>query len=123
MKKNKDKNKSGPWTVFMDMYSGGQIKQHPYEMIYIQAPMEQAKSIFISQFGHDPSEVACNCCGVNYSISEDKSLEQVTGHYRGCKLVNNEYVEVSRNSYAEYVTLDEYLKDETVLVIYSKELK
>lgn len=75
------------WTQFMDMHSGGDIKEPPYNYIYIQASEEEAKVIFYNRFGHNPEDIACDCCGENYSISEGENIEQVTGYERGCEYV------------------------------------
>lgn len=72
------------WTLFWDMHSGGRTKEEPYERIYIEAPKEEAKIIFYNRFGHNPERVTCICCGEDYSISEDESLEQLSGFDRNC---------------------------------------
>lgn len=72
------------WTRFMDMHSGGGTKEPPYEYIYIEAPENEAKVIFYNRFGHNPERVSCTCCGDDYSISEEKSLEQATAYERNC---------------------------------------
>ena len=72
------------WTRFMDMHSGGGAKEAPYEYIYIEAPESEAKTIFYNRFGHNPERVSCACCGEDYSISEEESLEQATAFERGC---------------------------------------
>lgn len=71
------------WTRFMDMNSGGgQKEEWPY--IIIEAPQEEAKQIFYKRFGHNPERVTCTCCGGDYSINEDESLEQITAYDRNC---------------------------------------
>lgn len=92
------------WTKFWDMHSGGRTKiwQKPdgtfsgdywegekkkwieKQIVYIEAPEQEAKVIFYNRFGHSPDRVTCNCCGSDYSISEDKSLRQLTAYHRGC---------------------------------------
>lgn len=129
------------WTQFWDMHSGGGTKEAPYEMIYIQAPEDQAKIIFYNKFGHNPERVSCTCCGDDYSISESESLEQLTAYHRGCrsayfldgKEVKRDYKAKQENltwKYLEepdesdkYKTLDEYKKSKDVLVIYDKDIK
>lgn len=71
----------GPWTHFWDMHSGGTQKlQWPH--IFIHAPEEDAKRLFAEAFGRDPENVTCNCCGGDYSISEEPSLAQATAFQR-----------------------------------------
>jgi hypothetical protein len=71
------------WTLFWDMHSGGRTKVKPYEEIYIEAPKEEAKVIFYNRFGRNPERVTCTCCGQDYSISEEESLEEATRFHRG----------------------------------------
>ena len=78
-------NLTDTWTTFWDMHSGGNLKEPPYEKIYIELPREPAIAEFIDRFGHDPTNVACQCCGQNYSISTDVSLKQATGYHRNCE--------------------------------------
>jgi len=71
------------WTRFMDMHSGGGLKEE-WQYIYIEASLEEAKSVFYSRFGHNPERVTCTCCGEDYSISEYKTLEEATAYDRHC---------------------------------------
>lgn len=73
------------WTQFMDMHSGGRLKEKSYKLIFIEAPRKQAKIIFYNLFGHNPERITCPCCGEDYSISEHEDLAQLTGHERGCR--------------------------------------
>lgn len=73
------------WTRFMDMHSGGGLKEYPYEYIYIEAPEDEAKIIFYNRFGHNPGRVTCTCCGEDYSVSEEELLEQATAFERNCE--------------------------------------
>lgn len=98
----------GTWTHFMDMHSGGGCKTD-YEHIYIQAPEEQAVKIFEEKFGRDPHNVTCNCCGSDYSISEDSSLEEITRFQRGKSWLNN-----------REFSLEEYLNKSDVFVLYTR---
>lgn len=140
------------WTKFMDMHSGGRTKIEPYEYIYIEAPQKEAEIIFYNRFGRNPNRVTCTCCGKDYSIDEDKSLEQSTGFNRGCATgyfrpdgtecdeeeagwvsgkgyredYTTRYVERGGgkwNSYRGYKTLDEYMKEPYILVIRADEIK
>lgn len=95
-----------PWTQFWDMHSGGDLKEKPYHMIYIEAPKDEARVIFYNRFGHNPERVSCTCCGEDYSVSEEPTLEQLTGYHRGC-----------RNQ-----TLADYCRNDDVLVIHAGEI-
>ena len=139
------------WTQFRDMHSGGGLKQPPYSNIYIEAPQYIAEIVFYNRFGHNPNNVACSCCGTNYSITESDTLEKASGFDRGCAfgyvdkdgfIVSEKvawkagvgvdpkyrgmYLEIPNNSkykFNEYRTLDEYLKDSSVLIIYAKDIQ
>ncbi len=77
------------WTRFMDMHSGGGLKE-PYGYIYIEAPFEEAKRVFYNRFGHNPERVSCTCCGEDYSIDEHPTIEEATAFERGCLSVEDE---------------------------------
>jgi len=72
------------WTLFWDMYSGGDQKE-PWAFIYIEASEEEAKVIFYNRFGHSAERVTCTCCGVDYSTDSHKSLPQLSGYHRNCR--------------------------------------
>lgn len=116
-----------PWTEFWDMHSGGGTKEGDCEQIFIEAPLDEATSVFYAKFGHNPERVSCTCCGEDYSITEYKSLEQATAFHRGCKYDDKlrQYVEVAdpdgfKNSYK---TVEQYKKEKTALFIYADEIK
>jgi hypothetical protein len=98
------------WTKFWDMHSGGGAKED-YELIYIEAPEEEAKVIFYNRFGHSPEKVTCTCCGQDYSI-EDGELSQITGYHRGCKNDGIKYIEerCTRFGPAAFTPLEDYMK-------------
>ena len=108
----------------MDMHSGGGSKES-YEYIYIEAPENEAKVIFYNRFGHNPERVTCTCCGEDYSISENESLEQLSGYDRGCDYNRDiGYIEKRKvGGYKDYQTLNEYIKSEGVLFITKEEIK
>ena len=137
------------WTKFWDMCSGGGHKES-YGHIYIEALIEEAEVIFYNRFGHNPRRVSCTCCGPDYSISEDETLEQITGYDRGCAFVyfrpdgtecpENEgwergvgtregyssgYVERQGNGVmtGNYIDLEGYIALENVLVIWASEIE
>jgi hypothetical protein len=80
------------WTKFWDMHSGGGTKEK-WEQIYIEAPEEESKIIFYNRFGHNPKRITCTCCGSDYSIEENESLEQASGFHRNCAYDTSEYFE------------------------------
>jgi transcription elongation factor Elf1 len=110
----------------MDMHSGGGQKEK-WAYIFIEAPEEEAQVIFQNRFGHNPNRVTCTCCGEDYSIDESPTLEEITAYYRGCDYDEEarKYVEKQATKYAcgrKYATLEEYLKDKDILVIYEKDI-
>lgn len=136
------------WTRFMDMYSGGGNKEK-WSIILIQAPENEAKTIFYNRFGHNPGRVSCTCCGEDYSISYG-TLEEITAYDRGCRSIRKKgcnrydplpkgiswYLEPGENPPNGYevddiwsnnkkggITVEEYLKKESVLVIYEEDIK
>lgn len=70
------------WTQFHDMYSGGSCKQKPFDYIYIEAPEDVAREVFILHFGHDPDDVTCDCCGEDYAVEDYDTLEEATAYQR-----------------------------------------
>lgn len=114
------------WTLFWDMHSGGGCKEEPYEKIYIEADEEDAKIIFYNRFGHNPERVSCTCCGQDYSISSEDTLEQVSGYHRGCRYDDTikGYVDEpdGRVSWNKYKDIGEYKKDKNVLIISKEEI-
>lgn len=98
------------WTHFWDMHSGGGTKE-TYDQIFIEAPEDEAVSVFYSKFGHSPNRVSCTCCGEDYSISEYESLEAATAYHR------NDYDGAQRYGYRKVETLEDYLSSGQALVI------
>jgi hypothetical protein len=119
--KAKEIQDEGPWTLFWDMHSGGGQKED-FDKIYIQAPYDEAKTVFYNIFGHNPNRVTCTCCGEDYSIDEDPTLSEASGFHRNCNYDDkkNKYVEEpSKNSWKsdKYLTLAKYIEQDNVLVI------
>lgn len=131
------------------MHSGGSQKLD-WGHIFIEAPQKVAEVIFQNRFKRNPNRVTCTCCGQDYSISEEPSLEQATAFQRGCGYVYRDkegnkvdeseawksgvgilpgytagYEEVQRERYAfyKYQTLADYLAGGKVKVIRAKEIK
>jgi hypothetical protein len=68
------------WFEFMDMCSGGSIKEEPYDYIYLLAhDALEARDRFESLFNHAPEAIGCETCGENYSISGAKALSKLCG--------------------------------------------
>ena len=112
------------FTRFMDMHSGGGTQMSPYEYIYIEAPEDEAKVIFYNRFGFNPERVTCTCCGNDYSISCEETLAKASAYDRGCEYSEGEYVErpQTRGYGNKYVSVDEYMKRNDVLVIHESEI-
>jgi len=115
------------WTRFMDMHSGGELKER-HQYIYIEAPEEEAKVIFYNRFGHNPERVTCTCCGEDYSISESETLQHASSYERGCEWGKEDegYLEQARVGYGGYVydyqPLDKWLESGEALAIYSSQI-
>lgn len=111
------------WTRFMDMHSGGGSKEK-WEYIYIEAPEAEAKVIFYNRFDHSPERVTCTCCGDDYSISSDESLEQLSAYDRGCRwdAASRQYVEEAGASYSPYQTIEQFQLREDILLIPASEI-
>lgn len=108
------------FTRFWDMCSGGGLKEDPYQYIYIEAPEGEAKIIFYNRFGHSPERVSCTCCGDDYSIDSNPSLELSTAFHRGC-IWDDKLKNYDINSGTQ--SLEEYLKREDVLFIPASDIK
>lgn len=90
------------WISFWDMHSGGGTKTD-YEKIFIEANSEdEGVEIFEREFDEHPYDVACECCGSNFAVDVYETLEEATKYHRHGK------------------SLDEYLCDEEVKVIYKQ---
>jgi len=140
------------WTQFWDMHSGGGCKESPFEKIYIEAPIDEAKVIFYNRFKHNPERVTCTCCGEDYSIDESDTLEQASGFHRGCasgyvlddgteadeqvwrngtlderRELNKRFRYFERPSNESwshnYITIEEYCRKPNVLVIRNTDIK
>jgi len=110
------------WTLFWDKHSGGYSKE-AWDKIYVEAPTEElAVQIFTERFS-GPHDVACACCGSNYSVSSEETLEQASACHRGCRYDEEQkkYVEEPDTRYSPlnrpHLTLDEYVEKENVLVV------
>jgi hypothetical protein len=69
------------FTLFMDMHSGGGRKAS-HDFIIIEADTEAlAVEQFTQHFGHDPYDIACMCCGENYSVTSEETLADVVHKY------------------------------------------
>ena len=72
------------WFSFMDMHSGGGRKTK-FDYYYVEAPDETtARAIFIDKTGEDPDDVACDCCGANFSVlGPYDTLEDAAKYHAG----------------------------------------
>ena len=137
------------WTRFMDMHSGGGQKEK-WSKILIETNEQEARAVFFRRFGHNPERVTCTCCGADYSISQEETLEEITGYDRNCRSAwfrpdgteceegeawkrgvgitagySNRYVEeqcTRHNLVPQYIPLQEYCAQDDVLVIASEEI-
>ena len=110
------------YTQFMDMYSGGgnkiDIDGVPKEYIYIASSSEEkAIEICEEKLYQDPYEVACDCCGENFSVSTYDSLKEATAYERNCKWVGDGYSEEEGSYGRSMISLEDYLKRDSVLFI------
>ena len=77
----------GTWTKFFDMHTGG-FNKEPWDTILIQAPRTEAINVFLNVFGHNPHDIGCKCCGINYSIVEDEAdIGELSESLRGVLLI------------------------------------
>lgn len=96
------------WTRFMDMHSGGSLKEKS-QYIYIEAPVEEAKVIFYNRFGHNPDRVTCTCCGEDYTYDDYETLRDATAW--------------ERRYYDKRGTLSSWLDSGTAITIYADEIE
>lgn len=115
------------WTHFWDMHSGGSLKTK-WHHIFIEAPQAEAERVFRERTGRDPHNETCDCCGPDYSIFEEPTLEQATAYHRNCDFNHESRVYVERQDprktwpSGKYVPLDEYVNRDDVLVIRASEV-
>jgi hypothetical protein len=115
------------WTQFWDMHSGGRQKL-AWHKIYIEAPLEEAKSVFYARFGRNPKKVTCTCCGEDYSLEQGEDLAQLTAYHRNCRYDHGKgmWVEEPDRRYdptAEVIPLEEYRKDSGVFFIEAEDIQ
>jgi hypothetical protein len=112
------------WTEFWDMHSGGDLKEK-WSQIFIEAPENEAVIIFQNRFGHNPHRVTCTCCGSDYAVEEYYSLERATAFHRGCGYdeEGNTIEQPSTDTWRTYKTLDEFLKQDNILVVREEEIQ
>lgn len=86
------------WFYVMDMHSGGGRKTD-YEMYFIEATDEDhARKRFMGDTGKDPDDVACECCGANFSIGgESDTLAECAEFWAERRGGLDEYVNDPRN--------------------------
>ena len=105
------------FTRFMDMSSGGGRKED-FSHIYIEADSrEQAEIIFYNRFGHNPNRVTCTCCGPDYSIDSEETIEMASAYDRGCEWGDNDYDLTTAKE-----SVEQYESSKNILVIRSNEI-
>ena len=62
------------YTRFMDMHSGGGTKTD-WEYIFIELSEHDAVAYFEEKFNQSPDDIACSCCGENFSYQETDSID------------------------------------------------
>ena len=97
------------WTHFWDMRSGGRQKLD-WDHIYIELPEKEACEAFERLLHRDPLNTTCECCGEDYAISSDESLEELSEYQR-------EYWQTKTK-----VPLADYIASKDVKVITSAQL-
>lgn len=136
---NTDDN-TGPWTLFWDMHSGGHTKIGKYSKIYVQAPEDEATAYFESRFDRDPHYTTCDCCGPDYSVSEEPTLAEITSFHRETskyKMARHRLYK-KRGAYdfqrpftpeeeaslpEQYMSVDEYETRDDVLIVYRRDME
>lgn len=63
------------WTIFYDMSSQG-IQTTDYKVIIIRGGKDEATKHFIDVFNENPNDVRCECCGENFNIHTEESLDK-----------------------------------------------
>jgi hypothetical protein len=71
-----EKKSTAGFTKFWDMHSGGGCKLD-WEIIIINRSEEEACKIFEQQFDRDPTHTTCECCGPDYAIDSEETLEKL----------------------------------------------
>jgi hypothetical protein len=107
------------WFQFWDMSSGGTQKT-PWKHVFVEAKdVFAAEEIFERKTGRNPHHETCSCCGEDFAIHHDSSLEQVTAYQRGCDYdeAKKEYVDSPRRGRQARVTLEEFIARPEILVI------
>ncbi|RTK99467.1 MAG: hypothetical protein EKK57_09425 [Proteobacteria bacterium] len=80
---------SKKWTFFWDMHSGGSLKLK-WHYIIVNLPQGEAIRYFKDNFGRDPYNVTCDCCGEDYSIMDYSSFEEAAKfHLRKGELLDD----------------------------------
>jgi hypothetical protein len=98
------------------MHGGGGQKTD-YSKIYIEAPEEEARSVFYSRFGINADRVSCTCCGPDFSVSEYETLDAATEYERSEPVPDSQEFE-----YRVTRSVEEYIKDPGIKVIYADEI-
>ena len=86
------------WFSVMDMHSGGGRKT-AFEMYFIEAADQtDAERIFTEATGENVNDVACDCCGSNFSVSGgDDTLAECASYWASYRGGLEEYLKDARN--------------------------
>lgn len=105
------------WTLFWDMHSGGSAKVvidgKKKEKIYIELPEEEAINYFEQRFDRNPYNVTCDCCGEDYSIYSEESIEYLSDFHRDYWTLDG---------VKKKLTVEEYAQRDDVMIIYAKDI-
>jgi hypothetical protein len=115
------------WIQFHDMHSGGGLKTKWHHVFVEADTREAAIEIFREKTGRDPDHETCDCCGADYSISEEPTLEQATAFERNCLFDSADKVWVEEQdpsktwASGKYVPLADFEKRDDILILRSSQ--
>ena len=73
------------FTTFFDRCSGGSTKVDDYDLIIIEGGEHEAVAIFEQRFGRDPYNTTCECCGSDYCVHVNDTVEEARKSYERYK--------------------------------------
>lgn len=97
-----------PWTMFIDMCSGGEWRSRFLEYL-IQAPPDVAEIVFRNRFRMNPHKKTCDCsmCGEDFKVIHADTLEEL----------------VERSKWFGTVPHEEYMSQERVCIVYTEDIE
>lgn len=96
---------------FEDTASGGVRKLEQAHTIYMEVKRGKSREAFKEFFGIDPKNIYCDCCGVDFHITEFDSLEGATIRDRRRATIPNE----------QTPTAEQYLATKGIAFVSQKE--